>query len=95
MTKPRQAARFASLGLMILAFCIPALAQSNKGTVVGTVKDPNDALVAKAVREIASKALLIAVAVHVSGIVAMSWRWRENLVAAMLTGRKRPVDRSE
>jgi len=48
MTKPRHAARFASLGLMILAFCIPALAQSNKGTVVGTVKDPNDALVTNA-----------------------------------------------
>ena len=40
-------------------------------------------------------ALLIAVAVHLSGIVAMSWRWRENLVAAMLTGRKRPIDRAE
>jgi hypothetical protein len=30
-------------------------------------------------------ALLIAIAVHLSGIVAMSWRWRENLVAAMLS----------
>jgi len=40
-------------------------------------------------------ALMIAVAVHLSGIVAMSLRWRENLVAAMLTGRKRPVDRAE
>ena len=40
-------------------------------------------------------ALLIAVAIHLSGIVAMSWRWRENLVAAMLTGRKRPIDRAE
>ena len=40
-------------------------------------------------------ALLIAVAVHLSGIVAMSWHWRENLVAAMLSGRKRPLDRAE
>jgi cytochrome b len=40
-------------------------------------------------------ALLIAVAVHLTGILAMSWRWRENLVAAMLTGRKRPIDRPE
>ena len=40
-------------------------------------------------------ALLIAVAVHLSGIVAMSWHWRENLVAAMLSGRKRPIDRTE
>ena len=42
-----------------------------------------------------AQALLIAVAVHLSGVVAMSWRWRENLVAAMLTGRKRPIDRAE
>lgn len=40
-------------------------------------------------------AMLFAVAVHLSGIVAMSWRWRENLVAAMLSGRKRPFERSE
>jgi cytochrome b len=42
-----------------------------------------------------AQALLIAVAVHLSGIVAMSVRWRENLVAAMLTGRKRPIDRTD
>ena len=40
-------------------------------------------------------ALLIAVAVHLTGIVAMSWRWRENLVGAMFSGRKRPIDRAE
>ena len=40
-------------------------------------------------------ALLLAVAVHLSGVVAMSWRWRENLVAAMVTGRKRRYDGGE
>ena len=44
MRKPH-AARCASLILLLLAFGISAMAQSNKGTVVGTVKDPNDALV--------------------------------------------------
>src|ERR1700682_554944 len=34
--------------LVILVFGITALAQSNKGTIVGTVKDPNDALVTQA-----------------------------------------------
>ena len=34
-------------------------------------------------------ALIAAVAVHVAGVLAMSWRWGENLVLAMLSGRKR------
>jgi hypothetical protein len=34
--------------LLVLAFGTSALAQSNKGTVVGTVRDPNDALVTTA-----------------------------------------------
>ena len=42
-----------------------------------------------------AQALLIAVAVHLSGVAIMGLRWRENLVAAMITGRKRPVDRSD
>ncbi|HEY6660628.1 MAG TPA: carboxypeptidase regulatory-like domain-containing protein [Pyrinomonadaceae bacterium] len=36
------------LGLLISMFAISAPAQNNKGAIVGTVKDPNDALVAKA-----------------------------------------------
>ena len=34
-------------------------------------------------------ALIAAVAVHLAGVAAMAWRWRENLVLAMLTGKKR------
>ena len=40
--------RVSLLGLLIVTFAISALAQSNKGAIVGTVKDPNDALVANA-----------------------------------------------
>jgi len=36
------------LFLLVLFTAIPALAQNNKGAIVGTVKDPNDALVSKA-----------------------------------------------
>jgi len=41
-----------------------------------------------------AQVLLIAIAVHLGGVFAMSLRWRENLVATMLTGRKRPIDRN-
>src|SRR5262245_17502285 len=36
------------LVLLTAACAISALAQNNKGAIVGTVKDPNDALVSKA-----------------------------------------------
>jgi cytochrome b len=45
-----------------------------------------------AVHEALAHALIVAVAVHGTGIVAMSWRWGENLVLAMLSGRKRSED---
>ena len=48
MQKLIHAAQFTFLGLMILVLGISAVAQSNKGTVVGTVKDPQDALVTNA-----------------------------------------------
>lgn len=35
--------------------------------------------------------LLVAVIVHLCGVAAMSWLWRQNLPAAMITGRKRPL----
>ena len=34
-------------------------------------------------------ALIAAVGIHVAAVVVMGWRWRENLVAAMFTGKKR------
>lgn len=34
-------------------------------------------------------AILVAVGLHVAGVAVMGWHWRENLVAAMLTGWKR------
>jgi cytochrome b len=37
-------------------------------------------------------ALLVAVLVHLLGVLAMSFMWRENLPGAMLTGRKRRQD---
>lgn len=48
MRKPPFAKRTFFVLLVTLISAIAALAQSNKGTIVGTVKDPNDALVANA-----------------------------------------------
>jgi len=42
-----------------------------------------------------ANALLAAVLVHVAGVAAMSWIWRENLPAAMLSGRKRRHDAAD
>ena len=48
MRKSAALVRGSLLGLLIATFAISALAQNNKGAIVGTVKDPNDALVSKA-----------------------------------------------
>jgi cytochrome b len=37
--------------------------------------------------------LLVAVIVHLVGVAAMSWLWRENLPASMITGYKRPLSK--
>ncbi|HEY1393742.1 MAG TPA: cytochrome b/b6 domain-containing protein [Methylibium sp.] len=38
-------------------------------------------------------AMLVAVALHLMGVGVMSWRWRENLAASMIHGRKRAEKR--
>src|SRR3569832_2689156 len=49
MRKPAaSSAQLLLLALFIISFAISAVAQNNKGAIVGTVKDPNDALVSKA-----------------------------------------------
>src|SRR5215470_8921039 len=48
MRKPVSSTQLFLLPLLIVTFAISAAAQNNKGAIVGTVKDPNDALVSKA-----------------------------------------------
>ena len=44
------------------------------------------------VHSVLADGLLVAVALHLAGVAAMSWKWRENLPGAMLTGSKRDVE---
>src|SRR5690349_4135920 len=48
MRKPLSAAQTVLLAIFLLTISLSVNAQSNKGAIVGTVKDPSDALVAKA-----------------------------------------------
>ena len=48
MRKILAAAQLSLLGFCILVITTSAFAQNNKGAIVGTVKDPNDAVVPKA-----------------------------------------------
>src|ERR1044072_2975587 len=48
MRKPAASSQLFLLAILVVASAISAVAQNNKGAIVGTVKDPNDALVAKA-----------------------------------------------
>jgi cytochrome b len=46
-----------------------------------------------AAHDVLADILLVAVVVHLAGVAAMSWKWRENLPGSMLTGKKRGDDR--
>src|ERR1044071_4879381 len=48
MRKPAASSQLFLFVFLVVASAISAVAQNNKGAIVGTVKDPNDALVAKA-----------------------------------------------
>jgi cytochrome b len=50
----------------------------------------NDRL--QAVHAVLAYTLLAAAVLHVAGVATMSWRWRENLPASMLSGTKRRDD---
>ena len=99
-TAPRHAGHNPLGGAMILALLGLLLALSVTGLLGlgGVVKEgPLAPFVsyelgrsATRLHELAAFAILAAIMLHVGGVMAESWRTRENLVAAMIGGRKRP-----
>jgi len=76
-------------GWMIVALLVTAFGAAASGWLYTTDRFWGVAWVEK-LHELLATLLLVLAAVHVIGVVATSIRQRENLVAAMLHGRKRP-----
>ena len=77
-------------GWMVLALLALAALAGSSGWLYTTDAWWGDARV-EAFHHIVSVALLVLVALHVAGVVVTSFRHRENMVAAMFSGRKRPA----
>lgn len=76
--------------LMILAFLVLLLAICLTGWMQGTDRYFGIDWV-EDLHELLSNLLIAAVLVHVAGAIVASFRHHENLVLAMITGRKRPL----
>lgn len=71
-------------GAMIVALLASLLTASATGVLTDSLGEPVEAL-----HELAANVCLALVLVHLAGVIGTSLLHRENLVAAMITGRKR------
>lgn len=87
--EPRHIGHNPAGGVMIMVLLLLLAALCTTGIVLDTpwFRDDGDV---KEVHDLLTDAMLVCIALHVIGVVFTSWRHRENLVAAMITGRKRP-----
>ena len=69
-----------------LQFVAPAFADEDDGEAEGALKEVHETL---------ANAMLLLIALHLGGVALASFRHRENLVRAMVTGRKRPPGRGD
>jgi len=76
-------------GWMVLALIVAVIAVGVSGWVYTTDAYWGEAWLEE-LHDLSAKALLVLVALHVTGVIATSVLHRENLVAAMIHGRKLP-----
>ena len=81
-------------GWMVIALLANAAAAGLSGWLYTTDRWWGDPLMEN-IHEWLANSLLVLVALHLSGVIFTSWRHRENLVAAMLHGKKRPATGSD
>jgi cytochrome b len=75
-------------GVMIVVLLVLLAALCATGVVLDTPGFRDDRNLQE-VHELLTDATLACIALHVAGVAYASWRQRENLVAAMISGRKR------
>jgi len=76
---------------MIVVMLVLLAALSVTGVVLDTpwFRDDRDF---KEVHDLLTDAMVVCIVLHLAGVAHASWRHRENLVAAMISGRKRERD---
>jgi cytochrome b len=89
--EPRHLGHNPAGGVMIVVLLVLLAALCATGIVLDTpwFRDDGDM---KEVHDLLTDAMLVCTVLHVAGVAFTSWRQRENLVAAMITGRKRAND---
>ncbi len=89
--EPRHIGHNPAGAVMIVVLLVLLAALCATGIVLDTPRFRDDADF-KQVHDLLTDATLVCIVLHVAGVVVTSWRQRENLVAAMITGRKRAED---
>ncbi len=86
--EPRHIGHNPAGGAMIVVLLALLAALSATGFVLDTpaFRDDRDF---KEVHDLLTDATVVCIVLHLAGVALASWRHRENLVAAMITGRKR------
>jgi len=86
--EPRHVGHNPAGAAMIVVMLLLLAALSVTGVMLDTPRFRDDRDF-KEIHDLLTDATLVCIVLHLAGVAHASWRHRENLVAAMLTGRKR------